>query len=131
MQLPQFGWPRDSLIEIMNRQRFRSISGSTATPTLIKFKNVVLSKLGSVLDCTSGEGLAKWNAYLDSSFAGHTRRYIWKFPESKGVLVEEFLTLNKLSPDVIVAPHDPSFQVIIRTQSAADLLSTFMAKDAL
>jgi hypothetical protein len=101
-------------------------AAQTATPTMVRFKDVDLTKLGTVLDCTTGEGLEKWNTFMNEPFAGTNRAAFWRQDEAKRGFVGEFLSRHSLNPDVIVAPHPPSFQVIVRTQSAADKLQTYL-----
>jgi hypothetical protein len=102
-------------------------AAQTATPTMVRFKDVDLNKLGTVLDCTTGEGLKKWNAFMNEPFAGRNRAAFWRRQhEARKEFVQEFLDLNKLNPDVVVAPHDNSFQVVIRTQNAADRLNGYL-----
>lgn len=104
---------------------------SKDAPGIVRFKDVVLSSLGEVLDCTAGDGQAKWNAFLDSRLQGTSLRFrdLWRFEEQRGIFVQEFLRVHGVSPDVIIAPHEPTFQIVIRTQAAADKLSQYMERN--
>ena len=102
-------------------------ASQTASPTVLRFRPVVLSELGEVLDLTTGVDASTWDAWLDGPIADGlpmTRRTIWDSnPEGRGQLFNAFLAQIGRQPDVVIAPHPPGRQVIVRTQRAADILN--------
>lgn len=108
-------------------QRYAAQTGS---PEVLSFEGVAVERLGTVLDLTTGQGLSRWNAFMEAEVlpgTGYTRRTLWNMnAEARGGFVEEHLQLNGLDPDVIIAEHDGvGKQIVIRTQAAADRLQAY------